>query len=171
MLDSTFVASLPHALWKHLLVILLLLSLEGGLGDTVQITLAGLCDAAATLVLVLLKDTNLLESLHDLAVDGAGGVNVVGGARAAVLGGSVDLAEAAYTDSLAHVDVTGDGSGADVEPVDVLGRELIGMARLDSVNPAWNGEFSLTLQERSIGVDELVGLNVFDSYTRHFVGI
>jgi hypothetical protein len=61
---------------------------------------------------------------------------VVGGARAAVLGGSVDLAEAAYTDSLAHVDVTGDGSGTDVEPVDVLGRELIGVARLDSVNPA-----------------------------------
>jgi len=175
MLDSAFVASLPHALWKHLLFILLL-SLEGGLGDTVQITLAGLCDAAATLVLVLLKDTNLLKSLHDLAVDGAGGVNVVGGARAAVLGGSVDLAETAYTDSLAlfhlsvpydtyihcleifayHVDVAGDGSGADVEPVDVLGRELIGVcgslvgipewasqerrcqltACLDSVNPA-----------------------------------
>ena len=149
MLDSAFVASLPHALWKHLLFILLL-SLEGGLGDTVQITLAGLCDAAATLVLVLLKDTNLLKSLHDLAVDGAGGVNVVGGARAAVLGGSVDLAETAYTDSLAlfhssvpydtyihcleifayHVDVTGDGSGADVEPVDVLGRELIGVCGL-----------------------------------------
>jgi hypothetical protein len=34
-----------------------------------------------------------------------------------------------------------------------------------------HGEFSLTLQERSIGVDELVGLNVLDSYTRHFVGI
>jgi hypothetical protein len=149
MLDSAFVASLPHALWKHLLVILLLFSLEGGLGNTVQVTLAGLCDAAATLVLVLLKDTNLLESLHDLAVDGAGGVNVVGRARAAVLGGSVDLAEAAYTDSLAlfhssvscfcircleifayHVDVTGDGSGTDVEPVDVLGRELIGVCGL-----------------------------------------
>jgi hypothetical protein len=146
MLDSSFAATLPHAMWKYLLVILLLLSLECGLRNTVQVTLAGLCDAAATLVLVLLKDTNLLESLHDLAVNGAGGVNVVGGARAAVLGGSVNLAETAYTDSLAllhssvsfpcircfegfayHVDVAGDGSGADVEPVDVLGRELIGV--------------------------------------------
>ena len=30
-------------------------------------------------------------------------------------------------DSLAHVDVTSDGSGADVEPIDVLGRELVGV--------------------------------------------
>ena len=69
--------------------------------NTVQITLAGLCDAAATLVLVVLNDTNLLERLHDLAVDGAGGVDVVRGAGAAVLGGSVDLAETADTDGLA----------------------------------------------------------------------
>jgi hypothetical protein len=73
---------------KHLLVILLLLGLEGGLGNSVQITLAGLCDAAATFVLVLLENTDLLKSLHDLAVDGAGGVDVVGGARATVLGGT-----------------------------------------------------------------------------------
>jgi len=71
------------------------------LRNTVQITLAGLCDAAATLVLVVLNDTNLLKRLHDLAVDGAGGVDVVRGAGAAVLGGSVDLAETADTDGLA----------------------------------------------------------------------
>jgi hypothetical protein len=39
----------------------------------------------------------------------------------------VDLAETANTDGLAHVDVAGDGSGADVEPVDVLGRQLVGV--------------------------------------------
>jgi hypothetical protein len=86
MLDSFFYAI--HMICKRLLVILLLLGLEGGLGDTVQITLAGLCDAAATFVLILLEDTNLLESLHNLAVDGAGGVSVVGWAGATVLGGS-----------------------------------------------------------------------------------
>ena len=131
---------------RYLLVILLLLGLEGGLGNTVQVTLAGLCDAAATLVLVDLNDADLLERLEDLAVDGAGGVNVVGGAGTAVLGGTaiismlcrlwwccsrgcapVDLAETANTDGLAHVDVTGDGGSADVEPVDVLGRQLVGV--------------------------------------------
>jgi hypothetical protein len=86
MLDSFFYAI--HMICKRLLVILLLLGLEGGLGDTVQITLAGLCDAAATFVLILLEDTNLLESLHNLAVDGAGGISVVGWAGATVLGGS-----------------------------------------------------------------------------------
>jgi hypothetical protein len=160
MLDSFFYAI--HMICKRLLVILLLLGLEGGLGDTVQITLAGLCDAATTFVLILLEDTNLLESLHDLAVDGAGSVSVVGWAGATVLGGStssvsipcllshlivvfvpVSLAHAANTDGLAHVDVTSDSSGADVEPVDVLGRHLLGVyASLDvrTGNVAVSGE-------------------------------
>lgn len=126
----------------NLLVILLilLLSLGSGLGDTVQITLAGLGDAAATLLVILLKDANLLEGLHGLAVDGARGVNVLGGARAAVLGGTVDLAEAADTDGLTEVDVAGDGGGADVEPVNVLGGELLGGAGLDGVDPTCGDE-------------------------------
>ena len=104
---------------------------------TVQITLAGLGDAAAALVLVVLKDANLLKGLHGLAVDGAGGVDVVGGAGAAVLGGTVDLSETANTNGLAHVDVAGDGGGTDVEPVNVLGRHLLGGASLDGVDPTW----------------------------------
>lgn len=65
----------------------------------------------------MLEDTDLLEGLDDLTVDGAGGIDVVGGAGAAVLGGTVDLAETANTDGLAHVDVASDGSGADVVPI------------------------------------------------------
>jgi hypothetical protein len=124
-------------LWRasNLLVILLLLGLESGHGDTVQITLAGLGDAAATLVLIDLKDTDLLKRLADLAVDGAGGVNVTAGAGTAVLGGTVDLAKTADTDSLAHVDVAGNGSSADVVPVNVLGRKLLGGTGLDGVDP------------------------------------
>jgi hypothetical protein len=118
-----------------LVILILLLGLSSGLGNTVQITLASLGDAAATLVLVLLKDTNLLKGLHDLAVDGTRGVDVSGGARATVLGGAVDLAEAANTNSLAEVDVAGNGGGADVEPVNVLRRELLGGAGLDGINP------------------------------------
>jgi len=121
-------------MFSHLLVILLLL-LQGGLGNTVQITLAGLGDAAATLVLIDLKDTDLLEGLADLAVDGAGGVNVTAGAGTAVLGGTVDLAQTADTDGLAHVDVTGNGSSADVVPVNVLGRKLLGGTGLDGIDP------------------------------------
>lgn len=100
---------------NHLLLLLLLL-LEGGLGDAVQIPLAGLGDTTAALLLVLLDDTDLLEGLEDLTVDSARGVNVVRGAGTAVLRGSVDLAEAADTDGLAQVDVTSDSGGADVEP-------------------------------------------------------
>jgi hypothetical protein len=60
---------------------------------------------------------------------------VVRGAVATVLGSTVDLAETANTDSLAEVDVAGDGGGADVEPVNVLGRELLCGTSLDGVNP------------------------------------
>ena len=158
-----------------LVVLVLLLGLSGGLGDTVQITLAGLGDAATTLVLILLEDANLLEGLEDLAVDGAGGVDVLGGAGTTVLGGTVDLAETADTDGLAEVDVAGDGGGAHVEPVNVLGRELLGDASLDGVDPAcsWseacgncremnvhtrNGQLALALQESRIGGDELLRL-------------
>ena len=104
---------------------------------TVQITLAGLGDPAASLVLILLEDTNLLKGLHDLAVNGAGGIDVVGWARATVAGGAVDLAKTADTDGLAEVDVAGDGRGADVVPVDRLRWELLGGASLDRVNPTY----------------------------------
>lgn len=103
---------------------------------TVKITLASLGDPPATLVLVDLDDTNLLEGLHDLAVDAAGGGDVPRGARAPVLGGAVDLPQAADTDGLAEVDVARDGGGAHVEPVDVLGRELLGGTGLDQLNPS-----------------------------------
>ncbi|KAL3705150.1 hypothetical protein TMatcc_008822 [Talaromyces marneffei ATCC 18224] len=99
----------------NLLVIFLLLLVNGGLGNTVQITLTALGDPSATLLL----------GLEDPAVDLAGGVDVVGGTRTAVLGGSVDLAETANTDGLAEVDVTSDSSGADVEPIDSLIRDQV----------------------------------------------
>lgn len=118
-----------------LVILLLLLLLDGGLGDTVQITLTLLGDATTTLEAVL-NDTDLLESLEDLAVDGAGGVDVVAGARATVLLSSVDLAETTDTDRLAHVDVAGDGGSTNVEPVHRLRRELLVVAGLDSVNPS-----------------------------------
>lgn len=103
---------------------------------TVQITLAGLCDAAATLLLILLEDVDLLKSLHDLPVDAAAAGNVVRGARATVLGDTVNLPQTANTDGLPEVDMAGNGGGADVEPVDVLGRELLGDTSLDGINPA-----------------------------------
>ena len=98
--------------------------------------MAVLSDAATTLLLVLLKDLNLLESLHDLAINTAASIDVLGRTASSVLGAAVNLAEAADTDGLPHVDVAGNRSGADVEPVDILGRHLLGGAGLDGVNPA-----------------------------------
>lgn len=109
---------------------------------TVKITLALLGDATAALLLVLLEDLDLLERLEDLAVDAAASINVLGGTGAAVLGAAVNLAETANTDSLPQVDMAGDGRGADVVPVNVLGGHLLGRTGLDGINPTYTAPVS-----------------------------
>ena len=99
-----------------LLIFVLVLSLHSRLRYPVQITLARLCNATTALLLVRLKHANLLQRLHDFAIYRAGSIYVVRRARASVLGAAVDFSHAANTDGLAHVDVAGDGGGADVEP-------------------------------------------------------
>lgn len=75
----------------RLLVILFLLSLHTRLRNTVKIPLAGLCDAASALLLILLQHANLLQRLHHFPIDTARGIDVVAGAGATVLGATVDL--------------------------------------------------------------------------------
>ena len=160
-------------------ILLLLIRLNGGLSNTVQISLARLCDSATSLVLILLKDTDLLECLEDLSVNGSGSVNVVGWARTTVAGGTVDFTKTTDTDGFAEVDVAGDRCGANVEPIDGLGWEFLCWAGLDGINPTcgqevlaqglwsprgewkirtWDWEFSLSLQESSVCIDELLRL-------------
>lgn len=110
--------TLSKPFYQNLLVILFLVSLNSGLRNTVQISLSTLGDASSSLVLILLQDTDLLKGLHDFAVDAARGINVVGWARATVACAAVDFAETADTYGFAEVDVAGDGSSADVKPVD-----------------------------------------------------
>lgn len=149
-----------------LLVILLLLSLHGGLGNTVQISLTSLRDSPSTL-LVLLNNTNLLQSLEDLSVDRPRGINVVRWPRSPILLSTVDLSEGADTNRLAEVDVTGYGGGSDVKPVHGLRWELLIVTSLDSVNPTRNGKLSLPLQEGSVGLNELLRINIADGNTSH----
>lgn len=59
---------------------------------------------------------------------------------AAVLGVAVDLAQTAHADGLAQVDVSGDGGGADVEPVAGLRGEFFGVRGFYCVNPACGEE-------------------------------
>lgn len=92
---------------------------------------------------------------------------MVGGARAAVLLATVDLAETADTDGLAQVDVARDGGGAHVEPVGGLGGELLEVPGLYGVDPTGDGELALALEEGGVGLDELLGINIADGNTWH----
>jgi hypothetical protein len=125
---------------QHLLVILFIL-LDSSHRNSVQISGTRLGDsstalASGILILInLLDNAELLERLDNLAVNGAGGIDVVVGPRATVLGASVDLAETANTDGFAQVDVSGDGGGADVEPIGGLRGQLVAVRGLDGINP------------------------------------
>jgi hypothetical protein len=61
---------------------------------------------------------------------------VVAGAGTTVLLSTMGLAETTNANGLAEVDVTGDGSGANVKPVYALRRELLEVTGLDGVNPS-----------------------------------
>jgi hypothetical protein len=160
--------------WKHdlLLIILLVLLvlLETGLGDSVQVTLTALGHPTASLVFVLLYNANLLESLQHFAINRAWSILVVIGTRSAVLGCAVDFSEPANADGLAKIYVTlvlvsktrmhgcfiwqwhntySYGSGADIEPVGILGRKFPRVAGFDGIDPGGDWQSALTLQELS----------------------
>ena len=85
---------------------------------TIQIPPPTLRDPPSPLILILLQNANLLQTLHHLAIDASTGINMMARSRAAVLGAAVDLAQAADADRLAEVDVSSDGSGTRVKPVE-----------------------------------------------------
>ena len=66
-------------------------------------------------VLVSLQDVNLLQGLEDLASNGAGGLDVVGGAGTAVSRTTVELLESTDTDAAAEVDVAGNGGCEEID--------------------------------------------------------
>jgi len=105
---------------------------------TVQISLSRLGDATTSLLLILLNDTDLLESLKNLAVYAAGSINVVRWARATIAGRPMNFSKTSNTNSLAEIDVAGDGGRTNVEPVDVLWWKLLCWAGLHGINPTCN---------------------------------
>lgn len=92
---------------------------------------------------------------------------MVGGAGSAILLTTMNLPQAADTDGFAEIDVAGDGRGTDVEPVGGLGGELLEVTSLHGINPAGNGQLSLTLQESSVGFNELLGIDIANRNARH----
>lgn len=72
-------------------------------------------DLSAT-VLGLLEDSELLERLDDLSLNGSRAVSVVRGSVSTVDGSSVQLLEGTDSDVLSQVDVSGDRGGSNVVP-------------------------------------------------------
>jgi hypothetical protein len=91
-LNARFTRRLPRqpprwsSRYLHILLISFFFRFQNCCRLTVQIPLSALCDTSTSLVLILLENTDLLKSLHDLTVNAAAGIDVVRWAGATVLG-------------------------------------------------------------------------------------
>ena len=83
---------------------------------TIQIPLSALRYPSSASILVLLQHANLLERLHNLAVDATAGIDMVTGTTAGVLPVAVHFPQTSYADGLAEVDMSRHRCGSDVEP-------------------------------------------------------
>lgn len=147
-----------------LLVILVLISLIESLlglgGNTVQISLSILGDLSGTGSLVF-KDSELLQSLDGLSVDGTGSIVVLVWSGTSVVGTSVKFVQFTDTNVLSQVDVSSDRGGSLVEPsLGILWWHLIAGACFHSLDIRWNFELTLSLQELGVVINEILCRNV-----------
>lgn len=78
-----------------------------------------------------------------------------------VLGVTVELVQLTDTDLLSQVDVSGDRGSTLVEPaLGILWWHLVTTGGLDDVDVTWDLQLTLPLQERSVGVNEILGSDV-----------
>jgi hypothetical protein len=62
-------------------------------------------------------------------------------------------------------------TSTDVEPVRVVGSQLLEGASLDKVDPAGNFQTTGSLQVGSVGLDERLSVDVFDGCSWHIAGL
>lgn len=125
-----------------------------------------------------LKHTNLLKRLDNGPLDTSGGVTVVGRSSTSSVLGTVELGKSTDTDVLPEVDVSGDGSYnlcisidpmipprpirlkltcPHVEPVRVVGSQLLLGTGLNNVDPCGDLELAGSLKVGRVGFDEGLG--------------
>lgn len=114
-------------------------------------------------VLVLLDDLHGLELVDARAEDGARSKGELAGTGVAVLLAAESLAEGTDA-SGSEVESAGDGGSADVEPVIVIGRELLADASLDVLSPLGSLEDTSGLELLGVGLDEEVSGDVLDGH-------
>lgn len=143
-----------------LFLFFLLVTLQGLGSNTVQVSLTVLRDLSTT-PWGDLNDTDLLKSLNDLSVDGPRSIDVLRRSDTSVLGVTVKLVQLTNTDLLSQVDVSGDRGSTLVEPaLSILWWHLVTTGGLDDVDVTWNLQLTLSLQEGSVGVNEILGSDV-----------
>lgn len=86
---------------------------------------------------------------------------MLGWSTTSVDGTTVELVQLTDTNLLSQVDVTSSGGSSLVEPsLRLLWWQFITSRGLDEINVTWNLQLTLSLQELSISVDEILCWNV-----------
>lgn len=106
----------PHTT-PLLVIVILLLRFHRTHRDPIQISLPRLRDPSPALLLVLLQDANLLQTLHHLPIDTPASIDMMRGAGSTILRRPMDLPQAADAHGLAQVDVPCDGRGTHIVPI------------------------------------------------------
>lgn len=98
---------------------------------------SGLLGAVLSLVLDLADETGLLELLEAVSDDLAGALVVLGRANAVSLLATVVGLEGGDTDLASDVELVGDGGSSGVEPVLIVGSEVLVASGLDVLGPLY----------------------------------
>ena len=128
-------------------------------GDGVQLALSSLGDLA-TSITALLNKSSRLEGLQSGAhrVGGRSGESV--GSSTASLSASELDAQVTNSDTLVQVNLTGNSGTSDVEPVGIVGGQILVGSGLHDVAPGRDFDLSSLLELGSIGSDELISSNI-----------
>jgi len=121
--------------------------------------------AVVSLVLDGADEELVLELSEAVTDDLTGRLSAVLGAGTVSLLGAVVLTEGVDTGSSLHVELVGDRSGANVKPVDVVGREILLGTGLIIGGPLGMSNLVTLLEVLGEGLNELVSGNALDGNT------
>merc|ERR1712072_1171789 len=80
-------------------------------------------------------------------------------------GSSIPLFQRTHTSPLAKVNLAGNRSSTDVEPVLIVRGEFLESASLHNVVVLWHVKLRLALQKVSTGLDEIISWNILNGNT------
>merc|ERR1719411_1834398 len=137
-------------------------------GNAIQIS-SSLTGQSSAPILVLLNNFQSLKSLKGLASQTSGSSDPVRRLASVALADSIDLSDGGNSDWRPNVDVACHGSTSDIEPVFIIGGQLLADVCLDEVNPLRDLHLAGLLEMCGKGNSEILLAHVLNTDGWHFL--